>query len=598
MILLSVALIALIALSDAYEPDALYENPPKESRMGVTPQGKLLASDAAGFAFFGYSVALSGETALVGAFGDYGYRGAAYVYVRSGDVWAEQAKLLAFDGVTNQYFGRAVALSGDTALVGAYADDDQGWISGSAHVFVRNGDVWTEQAKLLASDGAKEDWFGDAVALAGDTALVGASHDDDKGFSSGSVYVFVRAGDTWTEQAKLLASDGASTQWFGAAVAVSGETALVGAFNSNSDAAYVFVRGGGGVWTEQAKLVTSDGDAPGYFGRAVALSGDTALVGAPAEEGSVGGVYVFVRDRGVWTEQAKMVASDAAMGHEFGHSVALSGETALVGASGDDSEGQDAGSAYVFKRGGGVWSEQAKLVASDGAAGDFFGISLALSGDTVIVGAPQDDDDEIGLNFGSAHVYRIRPGGILCATGQECPGGSCVDGMCCDTDCGGGLSNDCQACSVAAGAEVDGICGPVTVDTVCRPAGECDAAERCDGVDPLCPPDVAEPDGLGCAGGVCIDRVCMPMDETGDPSTTGGESATGGQVTAGSATGDVPTDGSMPASGGSDGDSSTAGAGSASDGCGCRAGVGTGGWLALVLAGLAARRRRMRGARA
>jgi len=375
---------------------------------------KVIAFDGAAGDRFGYSVALSGDTALVGARGDDGQKGSAYVFVKSGGAWAFAAKLTASDGAEGDQFGASVALSGDTALVGAYWDD--GYM-GSAYVFVKPGGGWatgTETAKLTASDGAEFDYFGISVALSGDTALVGANGDNIAISDEGSAYVFVKPGGGWasgTQTAKLTASDGAASDYFGSSVALSGDTALVGAFGDDSyqGSAYVFVKPVGGWATTSAyaaKLTALDGLGGDFFGASVALSGDTALVGAWADNIAVsdeGSAYVFVKPVGGWatgTETAKLTASDGAAGDYFGWSVALSGDTALAGAISDDSA---KGSAYVFVKPGGGWvtgTETARLTASDGAAGDSFGWSVALSGDTALVGAFGDDS-----NKGSAYFY-------------------------------------------------------------------------------------------------------------------------------------------------------------------------------------------------
>jgi hypothetical protein len=193
-----------------------------------------------------------------------------------------------------------VAVDGDSAVIGASLDDDQGYASGSAYVFVRSGTGWSEQAKLLPSDGAAADQFGTSVAVDGDSAVVGAHWDDDQGFVSGSAYVFVRSGTGWSEQAKLLPSDGAAGDGFGVGVAVDGDSAVVGApgdddQGSASGSAYVFVRSGT-TWSEQAKLLPSDGGAADHFGTSVAVDGDTVAVGAPGDDdqGSASGsAYVF-----------------------------------------------------------------------------------------------------------------------------------------------------------------------------------------------------------------------------------------------------------------------------------------------------------------
>jgi hypothetical protein len=354
-------------------------------------QAKLIASDALVGDSFGVTVALSGATALVGASGKSGGTGAAYVYGRSGTVWTEQAKLTASDGVAGDQFGISVALDGDTALVGAsYKALD----TGAAYIFVRSGTVWTQQAVLTASDGVAYDSFGSSVALSGNTTLVGAGNAN----STGAVYVYVRSGAVWTEQAKLTMSDGVEGDAFGT-VALDGDTAIVGALGKTNytGAAYVYVRSGT-AWTQQVKLTASDGVARDYFGNSVALSGDTALVGAYLKANYTGAAYVYVRSGSVWTEQAKLTASDGATQDLFGSSVALSGDTALIGAYG---KANDAGAAYVYGRSGTVWTEQAKLIASDGVAGDTFGSSVALSGDTALMGAYGK-----ASQTGAAYVYQ------------------------------------------------------------------------------------------------------------------------------------------------------------------------------------------------
>lgn len=386
---------------------------------GWSEIAKLLPNDGQPADYFGASVALSGETALVGASRNnvYGYlSGAAYVFERSGETWVEAEKLVPGDGAQYDRFGAAVALSGDTALVGAWDHEHENDGEGAAYVFTRSGGVWTEQAELTASDGAAHDFFGVSVALSGDTALVG-SISDDNGFASGSVYVFVRAGDAWTEQAKILPSDGAASQEFGRSVAISGNTALLsargdGELGDDAGAAYIFVRSGSG-WEEEAKLTASDGAGGAEFGQSVALSAgtqetiDTALVGAHglnANDDAMGSAYVFVRAGGVWSEQAKLLPASKDENDRFGYRVALSGDTALVGAYLDSENGVGAGAAFVFVRSGGSWTERAKLTASDASYGDHFGSHLGMSGNRVLIAASEDDDN--GYQSGSAYVFQ------------------------------------------------------------------------------------------------------------------------------------------------------------------------------------------------
>ncbi len=393
------------------------------SAWSVTPVevAKLLADDGATNDFFGFSVALSGDTAVIGALRDDNDvngidSGSAYVFTRSGTTWSRQAKLTATDGAANDTFGGNVALSGDTAVIGALGDDDDvsGVDSGSAYVFTRSGTTWSQQAKLTATDGAAGDEFGYSVALSGDTAVIGAARDDDNGNDSGSAYVFTRSGTTWSQQAKLTTADGAAGDVFSISVALSGDTAVIGADlddekGDNSGAAYVFTRSGT-TWSQQAKLTANDGAAGDLFGIRVALSAVTAVIGAARDDDkgdNSGAAYVFIRSGTTWSQQAKLTAADGAANDRFGTRVAISGDTAVIGAILDDDKGDNSGSAYVFTRSGASWRQQAKLIATDGAADDVFGWSVALSGDTAVIGAPTSIFVLPG-GTGSAYVFDIN----------------------------------------------------------------------------------------------------------------------------------------------------------------------------------------------
>jgi hypothetical protein len=391
---------------------------PSVSALTLNEIAKLLASDGATGDQLGISVAVDGDTAVIGASADDNSgsnSGSAYVFVRSAGVWTEQQKLTASDGATTDLFGVSVAVDGDTAVIGALFDDDNGNNSGSAYVFTRSGTSWTQQAKLIASDGAAEDVFGESVAVDGDTAVIGARLDDDNGAASGSAYVFIRSGTTWAQQAKLAAGDAAALDRFGLPVAVDVDTAVIGAHldndnGGNSGSAYVFTRSGT-TWTQQQKLTASDGVASDFFGISVAMEADTAVIGASGDDdngSSSGSAYVFTRSATTWTEQAKLSASDGAASDQFGRPVAVDADTAVIGARFNDDDGTDSGSAYVFTRSAGAWTEQQKLTASDGATNDFFGISVAVDGNTVIIGALLDDDK--GTNSGSAYVFGLLSG--------------------------------------------------------------------------------------------------------------------------------------------------------------------------------------------
>ena len=432
---------------------------------------KLTALDPAANDTFGFAVAISGDTVVVGTsldnHGAMNDGGSAYVYVRTGDQWTQQAKLIAHDAAADDLFGYSVAVSGDTVVVGALFDDHLlGTNAGSAYVFTRSGGVWTQEAKLTAADAGAGDAFGVSVAIEGGTVVIGANQDNLFGaIDGGSAYVFTRSGTLWTQQAKLTALDAAATDMFGSAVALSGDTALIGASNddnaggTDAGAAYTFIRLAT-IWVQQAKITASDAAANDNFGRAVSLSGATALVGATGDDLTTGldggAAYVFTGLAALWTQQAKLRASDGAPSDYFGYAVAVSGDTAVVGVLNDDhSGGNDGGSAYVYVRSGVTWTQHDKVVAFDTAANDYFGISVALRDDTAVVGAYTDDHPGVG-NAGSAYVF---------------------PGLNCDAD-GDGVPNGDDACPNNAPG--------LPIDCTGRPLRDCVADCLVDGLDILC----------------------------------------------------------------------------------------------------------------
>ena len=351
--------------------------------------------------------------------------GSAYVFVKPSDRdWTaanQVAKLTASDGAVSDELGRSVWVHRDTIVVGAHRDDDDGSGSGSAYVFVKPATGWvtaTETAKLTASDGAAGDGFGRSVSVHGDTIVVGAYADNDDGNNSGSAYVFVKPSTGWvtaTETAKLTASDVAGSDEFGRSVSVHGGTIVVGAHRDNDDgndsgSAYVFVKPSTG-WvtaTETAKLTASDGAAGDGFGRSVSVHGGTIVVGAHRDNddgNDSGSAYVFVKPSTGWaiaTQTAKLTASDSAAGDRFGSSVSVDGDNIVVGASLDDDHGNSSGSAYVFVKPSTVWetaTETAKLTADTSSAE--LGSSVSVGGDAVAVGSPEEGFS----NHGAAYVF-------------------------------------------------------------------------------------------------------------------------------------------------------------------------------------------------
>jgi hypothetical protein len=396
---------------------------------GPVQVAKLVASDGAPSSTLGRGVSLEGDTAIVGApYADVdgiADQGAAYIYYRNRggpDAWGQVAKLTASDGATYELFG-SVALSGDTAVVGApFAG---GGYHGRAYVYYRNQggpDAWGQVAILTASDGAYGDFYGGAVAVDGDTIMIGANQ---WWLKPGAVYVYYRnqgGPDAWGQVAKLTASDGGGNEYFGGAVALDGDTAVIAAPMAPGDGAmaqqgavYVFYRDQGGpdAWGEVTKLTTPDAIAWGAFGSRVSLSGDTTVVGSlpTRNQNQQGAAYVFYRNQGgpdAWGQVAKLTAPANAPDHMCFGIAAVSGDTALVGAYYDGGFCHlGLNSAYIYHRNQGgpdAWGQAAELTPDDVAAGDSFGAEVSLSGGTAIVGAWLAD---VGGNVdqGAAYVF-------------------------------------------------------------------------------------------------------------------------------------------------------------------------------------------------
>ena len=396
--------------------------------------------------------------------------GAVYVFVRDGPTWSQQAYLKASNTESNDNFGHSVAISGDTVVVGARGEDSG---VGAAYVFVRNGTTWSQQAYLKASNPQVSDAFGQAVSISGETVVVSAPNEDsnatgvngdqtnNSASTSGAAYVFVRDGSTWSQQAYLKASNTESGDRFGQAVSISGETVVVSALFEDSNAsgvngnqasnsaleagaAYVFVRDGT-AWSQQAYLKASNTDANDFFGLAVAISGDMALIGAPQEDSHATGVdgdqasnaamaagaaYLFVRSGTTWSQLSYLKASNTGSGDQFGASVALSDGTALVGAPTESSSARGpygdptsnsafgAGAIYVFTRRGGAW-EQAYVKASNTDANDQFGYSVAIAGQFALGGAPTENGSAAGVN-GDPFLNNLSDSGAVYAF-ELCP---------------------------------------------------------------------------------------------------------------------------------------------------------------------------------
>jgi hypothetical protein len=380
-------------------------------------QAKIQALDKLAGDFFGNSVSMSddGNTAIVGSFGnDEGSdrNGAAYIFTRSGTDWSQQAKIQNSDPAFTMQFGTAVSISGDgnTAIVGITSR--WGWV----YIFTRSGTDWSQHAKIEASDTVYDDYFGESVSISGDgnTVIVGAKGKDA---GTGAAYIFTRSGTDWLQQPRIEASDKQEGDWFGYSVSISSDstTAIIGAQREDTDAsdagaAYIFTRSGTS-WSEQAKIQASDPEQNDWFGTAVSISSDgtTAIVGARREDtgaGDAGAAYIFTRSGTDWSQQAKIQASVRTSGALFGNSVSISsdGTTAIVG---EFNSYFNSGRVYIFTRSGTSWSQQAKIQASDNQYGAWFGSAVSISGDgtTAIVGSYKRDDAVLNDDVGAAYIF-------------------------------------------------------------------------------------------------------------------------------------------------------------------------------------------------
>jgi hypothetical protein len=393
--------------------------------------------------------------------------GAAYVFVRNAGVWSQQAYLKADNPQANYWFGYSVAVEGDTVAVGSPLELFD--FSGAVYVYTRDGTDWSQQARLRPSNIGSNDRFGDSVSLSGETLVIGAYAEDGDASSTvdntndnaaenaGAAYVFTRSGTTWTQQVYLKAFNAnAGDSFSNNAIALDGNTLAIGAYAedgdadstvaspnngaSNAGAVYVYT-GSGANWSLEAYLKASNVGTNDMFGGAISLDGDTLIVGAVNEDGDAsstmaspnentsnsGAVYVFTRSGTAWTQQAYLKASNAGVDDRFGDSVSLSVDTLIVGTVAEDGDATstainpnenafNAGAAYVFTRSGTTWLEQAYLKASNAASRDEFGASVAVDGDTMAVGAVfeesaatgvnGDQSDNSGPDSGAAYVFQ------------------------------------------------------------------------------------------------------------------------------------------------------------------------------------------------
>ena len=387
----------------------------------------LMPPDAGAGDWFGASVAVSGDTAVIGAYYDdspaHTNQGSAYVYVREAGAWNERAKLTATDGAASDLFGMSVSIDGDTVVAGAaYADGPAGANQGAAYVFIREGTQWVQQAKLTPADAGAGDHFGASVSIAGDTIVVGAAADDGPaGTDQGSAYIFVRDGSSWAQQAKLTASGAAAGDLIGWIVSIDADTVLVGApwadgpAGTDQGSVYVFVRQGT-TWTQQARLTSANPQADDLFGLGISISGDRAVIGVPRGYNiptyHPGTAFVFLRQGSTWVQEAELVPSHPISTDTFGRAVAISGDRAVVGEPNDlDAAGSRVGAAYTFARQGNAWIQTAKLVGGGSQTLDCTGFAVALDGDFAVIGSNMRDGPA-GAEQGAADVFYVGSNGL------------------------------------------------------------------------------------------------------------------------------------------------------------------------------------------
>lgn len=439
-------------------------------------QEAYLKSTNIGSDVFGSAVAVSGRFAVVSAPAEdssgtgvnsvpddlAANAGAAYLYERVAGVWTFHSYLKASNTDAGDDFGTAVVIDGDLLAISATGEssnatgingdesNNDAMNSGAVYIFRLDGNTWVQEAYLKASNSDTNDRFGNALALDGDTLVVGAEDDEGSNTETGSVYVYVRSEGVWTEQARLNATVYGNRDEFGAAVSIDGDTLVVGAPSedgsatgvngvidndgNNAGAAYVFTRNGG-TWSETAYLKASNTDPEDRFGSTVTISGNTIAVGSTQERGSVGGinpvtdnevlrtgaVYVFVDQGAGWEPQATIKAAYPTKNDEFGNEVILSGDLLVVasleesgassGIDGDETTdgAASSGAIYLFTREGSTWSQARYFKASNAGDGDQFGSSLALhhedAGDLILVGAPFEDGSSPGVNGADNNLW-------------------------------------------------------------------------------------------------------------------------------------------------------------------------------------------------
>lgn len=363
----------------------------------VDTETLILPNDQENNKDFGFATSISGNTAVVGAQGDAGGRGAAYVFTGSGANWTQQQKLVPPESKTNDLVGTSVSIDGDLLAIGApgFPANIGNTNPGAVFIYQRTGGTWVEQARLTTPDPQAGDRFGISVAISGSNLVVGANLHGEVGRTNcGAIYVFELTSLGWTIRAKLVPTDLTSNSFFGSSVDISGDTIIAGAPDSFSSAgaAYVFVHHGMNpmfaTWDFQQKLTPGNPINAEQFGFSVAVNGNNAVVGAPFTS-SGGTAYAFMRSGTVWSQQAQLLSSDLAQGDNFGWSVAVLGTRAVIGAEAKNSNNvEGVGAAYIFDQNGNIWTQQQKLLPLVSGGPVTFGFAVDIGTQAIIVGAP------------------------------------------------------------------------------------------------------------------------------------------------------------------------------------------------------------------
>lgn len=491
----------------------------------VWPIGTSLESpDSPYSTLFGSSLAISGDTVLVGASGSdvlnnatpsrESGQGRAYFFNRVSGAWKFDATFTR--GSAHNVFAGAVALDGDTAAIAEWGcSTPPATANGCVHIYTRTAGLWMYRTTISSPSPESGELFGFQLQLRNGTLVVSAPQ---RGTSDeGSAFVFVGSGATWTYQATLSRAMPAADDVCGWSITLGMNRVAMGCRTTDTGAVVVFTRSGS-TWSGGVELLASDVTAGDSFGATVAMASNNdsrIAVGAPSQSAAgasgVGAAYLFeTGPGGTWTE-TKLPASSTVAEAANGGALELTADTLLVGAPGGLT-----GDGHVdvfFRRANGAWTSAGALSEATLSPGAGLGGKISLGGSQLVVAAIRDDLE--GLNAGRVFAYDVaRSLGEPCSTSAVCASGFCADGVCCNNACNGGAPNDCMSCSTLAGGIVDGQCGPIAMDNtvLCRlPIGTCDLAEYCVNTMLTCPSDALKSAGTPCrnATGVCdVPETC------------------------------------------------------------------------------------------